>query len=134
MLYVSNFKLVWPCDIKHYFFDKVLCEGHHLLVVTVGAVELACWKLRVVSLVDALVSKVLPDLEYLWKSPDDQFLKVQLRSDSHEQVHLVVVVECLKWFLYSLGKKRTAMAPPHEADSTGVYTSMYPWAYSSLLS
>lgn len=46
----------------------------------------------------------------------------------------MIIMKSLKRFLKNIKKKITAIAPPHEAESTGVYTSTYPCDSSYLLS
>ena len=73
MLY---FKFVRPSDIENYFFNEILCEFHHLLVITIGAIQFACRKLRIVSLINAFIYEIFTDFEYFRKASDDQLLKV----------------------------------------------------------
>lgn len=69
-------------------------------------------------LINALVPEVLADLEDLWDSADEQSFEEELRSDSHEKGHLVVVMISYKGFLSEV--TGTAIAPPQEGDSVGV--------------
>lgn len=50
-------------------------------------------------LVDALVAEVLAYFKHFRKATNDEFLEVELGCDSHEEVHFVIVMERLEWFL-----------------------------------
>lgn len=133
MLDMLNFQLIWSCNIKNNLFYQLFCKFHHFLVITVRTIKFTSWKLWIVSLIDTLVSKVFSYLEDLWESTDDEFFKIKFRSNSHKQIHLMVIMVCFKRFLDNK-ILFTAMAPPQEDDRTGVSTSTYPCASSYLLS
>jgi hypothetical protein len=58
----------------YYAAKEFFCELYHIAVVGIGAVQLAGGKLRIVGLIYALVSKVLPDLKHSGNTADQQSL------------------------------------------------------------
>ena len=72
--------------------DDLLCEVHHIVVITVSLVDLHHRELRVVVGVDILVPEVLGDLKNLIKPADDQALEVEFRCDTEVELLLEVVV------------------------------------------
>ena len=72
--------------------DERLDAAHHRGVVGVCLVELEHRELGVVRPVDALISKVVPDLVHAVESADDQPLEIQLVGDAQKQRHVERVV------------------------------------------
>ena len=76
---------------------KLLGNGHDIVDVKVGSVELHAGELGAVGQIDALVAEVLANLKNLVEAADNQHLEVQLRRDTHEQLAVERVVVRLEW-------------------------------------
>ena len=72
--------------------DEVLREGHQVVVVGVGLVELEHGELGVVGAVDAFVAEVAIDLVDAIEAADDEALEVQLGCDAEGELHVFGVV------------------------------------------
>jgi hypothetical protein len=88
------FDLVRAVDGLDHARQKLLGDVDQVAVVGVGHVELASGELGVVREVNALVAELPADLVDAVEAAHDEHLQVQLRRDSHEQVHVEVVVMC----------------------------------------
>jgi hypothetical protein len=108
-------------DLNRNLVHQPVSELHHPPIIRKRAVQFTAGKLRVVCLVNALISEILANFENLHHPAHHQFLEIQLGSDSEEQVCFVVVVKSDEWFLYRA--QNTAIAPPQLDDKVGVYTS-----------
>lgn len=80
----------------HHLRKQLFRKGHQVIVVGVGPIELAGGELWVVRQVDAFVTELLANLEHAIHAAHNQHLQVELRSDTHEQLHVKVVVESLE--------------------------------------
>lgn len=69
-----------------------LSDIHDVFHVGIGNVKLASGKLGVVGQVNALVTELPSNFVDTVHAADDEHLKVKFRSDSHEQIHLELVV------------------------------------------
>mmetsp|Transcript_7743 Transcript_7743/g.9319 ORF Transcript_7743/g.9319 Transcript_7743/m.9319 type:complete len:333 (-) Transcript_7743:490-1488(-) len=76
--------------------EELLSEAHEVVVVSVGPIEFAGGELRVMGQIDTLVAELLADLEDAVHTTDDEHLQVELGSDTHEKLHVQVVVESLE--------------------------------------
>ena len=84
--------LVATGDVLHQARNKLLGGVHQVKAISVGLVELAGGELGVVGKVNAFVSELATHLIHTLQTTNDQHLQVQLRRDTHEQVHVEVVV------------------------------------------
>ena len=71
-------------NLHDHLRNHVLSQLHHIVVISICLIELACSEFRVMSKIDALVSELLSDFEDSVNSSNNKLLKVQLWSDSHE--------------------------------------------------
>ena len=76
--------------------EKLLSEAHQVVVVSVRPIELARGELRIMGQIDTLVAELLADLEHAVHATDDKHLEVELWGNTHEQLHVQVVVERLE--------------------------------------
>ena len=79
-------------DLLDHFRKHVLGQIHQVVVVGIGHIKLAAGVLRVVSLINRLVSEVLADFENPVKTTDNALFQVELRGNSHVEFHIQVVV------------------------------------------
>lgn len=56
--------------------DDVLSEGHHVIVVSIGLVQLDRCELRVMAGADAFVAENAPNLKHLLKAANDEALQM----------------------------------------------------------
>lgn len=84
--------LIATSDVLHQARNKLLGGVHQVKAISVGLVELASGELGIVGKVNAFVSELATHLIHTLQTTDDQHLQVQLRRDTHEQVHVEVVV------------------------------------------
>lgn len=84
--------LVAASDVLHETGNEVFGGVHEVESISVGLVELAGGELGVVGKVNAFVTELATHFVYTLKTTDNQHLKVQLRSNTHEEVHVEVVV------------------------------------------
>ena len=72
--------------------ENVLCELHHVVVVSIGLVELNGCELRVVAGGGALVSEDAPNLKHLFETAHYEALEVQLSVwDGVDKVSCLIV-------------------------------------------
>ena len=71
MLHIFDLQLIRPRHIIHNLLNQILRKSHHLLVVTIGAIQLTSRELGIMCLVNALVAEVFADLEDFRKPADD---------------------------------------------------------------
>lgn len=88
--------LVRSVDLHDELGEKVLRKLHHVLVVSVSLVELDGGELRVVSSVDGLVTELFADFVHSLQTTNNEVLQVELRCDTHEDVHAQTVVMSLE--------------------------------------
>ena len=111
--------------------EQLLDQGQHVVVVSVGPIELHLRKLGIVSPVQTFVAEVLADFEDLLQPADDQPLQVQLVGNPHEHLLFEHVVERLKrprrgpavnrlqdW-RFDLGKPALGKEPAYEPGHLG---------------
>lgn len=84
--------LVSTGDLLDHSGDEVFSDRHHVVGIAVGPVELASGELGVVGKIDSLVSELAANLVHTLETTHNQHLQVQLRRDTHEQIHVVLVV------------------------------------------
>lgn len=84
--------LVTTGDVLHETGNQLLGQVHDIVDIGVGPVELAGGEFGVVSEVNTLVTELATKLVHTLETTDDQHLQVQLGSNTHEQVHVEVVV------------------------------------------
>lgn len=91
---VLNF--VRTMNLEDHLREHVLGELHQVVVVSIGPVKFAGSELRVVGEVNALITELLANLKHSVDASDNQHLKVELWGNSHEQLHIKIVVESLE--------------------------------------
>ena len=75
-------------DLFNHRGEHVFRDINKITVVSVGHVKLTGSVLRIVSLVDWLVSEVFADLEYSLKAAYYELFKVKFGSYSHVELHV----------------------------------------------
>lgn len=84
--------LVAAGDVLDETRNELLCEVHEVESVSVCLIKFAGSELGVVSKVNAFVSELTAHLIHTLKTTDNQHLQVQLRRNTHKQVHVEFVV------------------------------------------
>lgn len=84
--------LIATSDVLDKTRNKLFRHVHKIVVVGIGPVKLAGRELGVVSQINALVSELATDLIHTLQTTDDKHLQIQLWRDTHEQVHIQLVV------------------------------------------
>lgn len=84
--------LVATSDVLDETRNQLLRHVHEVVVVSIGPVELAGREFGVVSQVNALVSELATDLIHTFQTTDNEHLQIQLWGDTHEQIHIELVV------------------------------------------
>ncbi|KAJ6256208.1 Ubiquitin carboxyl-terminal hydrolase [Drechslerella dactyloides] len=77
--------------------NELLCQVHDVVDVRVRPVELAGGEFRVMCQVDALVSELAADFVDALETTDDQHLEVEFWGDTHEEVHVELVMVRDEW-------------------------------------
>lgn len=85
-------RLVAAGNVLHETRDQLFRQVHDVENIGVGPVELASREFGVVGQVDTLVTELTAHLVHTLQTTDDEHLQVQLGGDTHEQVHVVLVV------------------------------------------
>ena len=85
-------RLVSSSDVLDETRDELFRHIHQVVVVGIRPVELARRELGVVGKVNALISELATNLVDTLQATDNQHLEVQLRSNTHEQVHVQLIV------------------------------------------
>lgn len=85
-------RLITTSDVLDEARNQLLGHVHKIKVVGIGPVELAGGEFGVVGKVNAFVSELATDLIDTLQATDDQHLKIQLWRNTHEQVHVQLVV------------------------------------------
>lgn len=84
--------LVATGDVLDQAGDKLLSQVHNVVYIGIGPVELASGELRVVGKVNALVTELTAQFVHTLKTSDNKHLQVQLGGNTHEQVHVQLIV------------------------------------------
>jgi len=66
------------------------------MIISIGPIELASSELWVMGQIDTFIAELFADFEYSIHATDDEHFKIELWSDSHEQLHVQVIVESLE--------------------------------------
>jgi hypothetical protein len=87
---------VGSSDCLHELTEELLSHLHKIVVVSVGLIELASSKLRVVGKINGFVSKLLANFKDSVQTSDNKLLQVKFRRNTHVEFHVKVVVESLE--------------------------------------
>ena len=79
-------------DLFDHRREHILSKIHKVIVISVGHIEFASCVLRVVSLIDRLVSEVFANFEDSFEASNYTLFQEELRSNSHIQLHIKVIV------------------------------------------
>lgn len=84
--------LIAAGDVLDETRNEVFGGVHEVESISVGLVELAGGKLGVVGKVNAFITELAAHFVHTFKTTDNQHLQVQLRSNTHEEVHVELVM------------------------------------------
>lgn len=79
-------------DFLDHFGEHVFSEAKKVIVISISHVKLATGVLRVVGLIDGLISEVFTDFKDSIKAADNKLFQVKLRSNSHVKLHVEIIV------------------------------------------
>jgi len=77
--------------------DELFAEGHQIVIVRVGLIELKHGELGVVARADALVAEVAVNLVDAIHAADYEPLEVELRRDAEEEIQIERVMVRSEW-------------------------------------
>lgn len=66
------------------------------MIVSICPIELASCELRVMSEINTFISELLSNFKHSVNASNDKHFEVQLGCDSHEQLHVKIVMESLE--------------------------------------
>jgi hypothetical protein len=83
---------VAPINFLDHLREHIFSQVKQVMEVSISHVEFATCVLGVMSLIDGLIPEVPTDFVDSIKPTDDQLLEEELRSDSHIELHIQIVV------------------------------------------
>mmetsp|Transcript_3263 Transcript_3263/g.4493 ORF Transcript_3263/g.4493 Transcript_3263/m.4493 type:complete len:335 (-) Transcript_3263:464-1468(-) len=103
--------------------DQLFSHVHEVIVISISHVKFAESEFRIVSHINSLISEDSANFVDSVQTSNNELLQVQLRSNSHKELHLQIVMEGFEWLGSSSSSNHVQDGGFDFQESSGVQES-----------